>query len=229
MHAGVLLAAAEPLVVDLGYGAEPATTLELAARLQRLCPAVRVVGIENDRERVAVAQRAGTSAVTFSFGGFDCASLRPTVIRAMNVLRQYEEAAVPVAWQAMTAALAPGGLLIDGTCDELGRRCCWVALRVGGPHSVTFSAQLDSLPAPSALAERLPKVLIHHNVPGQPVHSLLAAADTAWRAASTPYGPRHRWQGMCAALKANGWPLLDGPRRWRLGELTVAWDALRPG
>jgi hypothetical protein len=24
------------------------------------------------------------------------------------------------------------------------------------------------------------------------------------------------------------WPLLDGPSRWRLGELTVAWTAVAP-
>ena len=31
------------------------------------------------------------------------------------------------------------------------------------------------------------------------------------------------------ALRDDGWPVLDGPSRWRLGELTVAWDAVAPG
>ncbi|NEE45349.1 class I SAM-dependent methyltransferase, partial [Streptomyces sp. SID8455] len=29
------------------------------------------------------------------------------------------------------------------------------------------------------------------------------------------------------ALSAD-WPVTDGVRRWRQGEVTVAWDALRP-
>jgi hypothetical protein len=71
--------------------------------------------------------------------------------------------------------LAPGGLLVEGTCDEVGRRAAWVALDAGGPRTLTLAAHLPSLPRPSELAERLPKALIHHNVPGQPVHDLLAA------------------------------------------------------
>ena len=39
---------------------------------------------------------------------------------------------------------------------------------------------------------------------------------------------RQRWLAAVAGLKAAGWPVLDGPARWRLGELTVAWDAVAP-
>ena len=45
--------AEEPLVVDLGYGALPVTTTELAARLRAVAPGVQVVGLEIDAERVA--------------------------------------------------------------------------------------------------------------------------------------------------------------------------------
>ena len=54
------------------------------------------------------------------------------MIRAFNVLRQYDESEVDAAWTAMTARLAPGGLLVEGTCDELGRHAWWVALESGG-------------------------------------------------------------------------------------------------
>ena len=47
-----------PLVVDLGFGRVPVTTLELAARLRGVAPAVRVVGLEIDPERVAAAHDA---------------------------------------------------------------------------------------------------------------------------------------------------------------------------
>jgi hypothetical protein len=30
-------------------------------------------------------------------------------------------------------------------------------------------------------------------------------------------------------MAAAGWPVLDGPSRWRLGEVTVAWAAVEPG
>src|SRR5437762_6480319 len=41
--AGPLRQAGDPLVVDLGYGASPVTTVELRARLVRVRPEVRVV------------------------------------------------------------------------------------------------------------------------------------------------------------------------------------------
>lgn len=225
-QAARLLAAADPLVVDLGYGRSPVTTVELAGRLRAVRADVAVVGVESDRERVAAAQPAAGPGVRFLAGGFELAGLRPVLIRAMNVLRQYQEHAVAPAWQRMAGQLAPGGLLVEGTCDELGRRASWVALDAGGPRSLTLAARLDGLPAPGALAERLPKALIHRNVPGEPVHALLAALDGHWARAATPYGPRQRWAAACAGLRADGWPVLDGPRRWRLGELTVAWAAV---
>src|SRR6476660_9399134 len=44
--------AADPLVVDLGYGASGVTTLELHARLARARPDVEVIGLEIDPARV---------------------------------------------------------------------------------------------------------------------------------------------------------------------------------
>ena len=62
------------------------------------------------------------------------------------------------------------------------------------------------------------------------VGAMLAAADAAWlaNAALSPFGPRQRWNAMCRDLKFTGWPVLHGPARWRLGELTVPWDAVAP-
>ncbi|MCB0084999.1 MAG: hypothetical protein KDE47_28860, partial [Caldilineaceae bacterium] len=47
---------AHSLFVDLGYGAEPFTTLESAARFRRLNPTLPVLGVEIDAERVATAR-----------------------------------------------------------------------------------------------------------------------------------------------------------------------------
>ena len=46
----------------------------------------------------------------------------PTLVRAINVLRQYDEDAVAAGLGGRCGRLAPGGLLVEGTCDEIGRR-----------------------------------------------------------------------------------------------------------
>ncbi|HET8657725.1 MAG TPA: class I SAM-dependent methyltransferase [Micromonosporaceae bacterium] len=227
-----LRAAADPLVVDLGYGATPVTTVELHTRLvAAVRPDVRVVGLEIDPVRVAGAQPAADPPrLELRRGGFELAGLRPVVIRAMNVLRQYPQAEVTEAWQAMAGQLAPGGWLVEGTCDELGRLAAWVALRPDGPVSLTLSVKLSTLDTPGTVAERLPKALIHRNVPGEQVHELLTALDHAWQVAA-PFaglGARQRWLRTVAAVRDAGWPVLDRPARWRLGEVTIAWRAVAP-
>jgi SAM-dependent methyltransferase len=225
-----LQAAADPLVVDLGYGALPVTTLELAARLRTVRGDVRVVGLEIHPDRVRAARAAAGGAVEFALGGFELAGLRPTVVRAFNVLRQYPVEAVPDAWAQMLTRLAPGGLLVEGTCDELGRRCAWVLLGRAGPISLTLACDPFAIERPSDLAERLPKVLIHHNIAGQPVHALLAAADRAWAsvAGHGVFGPRVRWRAMLTLLRDEGLPVEPPRRRLRDGVLTVPWDTVAP-
>ncbi|MDX1892455.1 class I SAM-dependent methyltransferase [Mycolicibacterium sp. 050158] len=221
-----LLAAAAPLVVDLGYGALPITTLELAARLRTVRPDVRVVGLEIHPDRVVPAR----DGVEFGLGGFELAGLQPILVRAFNVLRQYHVDDVAEAWTQMRTRLAPGGLIVDGTCDELGRRCCWVLLDEAGPVSLTLVCDPFAVERPSDLAERLPKVLIHHNVPGQPIHRLLTAADRAWAAAAGHgvFGPRVRWRAMLESLAADGYPVEPPRRRLRDGVLSVPWSAVAP-
>jgi hypothetical protein len=217
---------AAPLVVDLGYGATPITAVELAARLAPLDG--RVVGLEIDPARVAAALPfADPPRLSFQRGGFELAGLRPDVVRALNVLRQYEESAVGSAWSTMTNALAPSGWLVEGTCDELGRLATWALLpaRSTTPESLTLAARLSTLESPASFAERLPKALIHHNVPGEPVHAALQDLDACWQraAAQSVFGPRQRWMAAVRAYRDLGHPVLDGPRRWRLGELTIPW------
>jgi hypothetical protein len=219
----------DPVVVDLGYGRLPVTTTELAARLRAVSPAVRVVGLEIDPRRVADAH-SEDPAVEFAVGGFELAGLRPVLVRAFNVLRQYPAEAVDGAWATMRAQLAPSGVIIDGTCDELGRRACWVLLDADGPVSLTLACDPRHIERPSDLAERLPKVLIHHNIPGQPVHALLAAADRSWdsAAAQSVFGPRARWQSMLTALATAGVPMYAQRRSQRDAVLTVPWDTVSP-
>lgn len=245
----VLRRSDDPFVVDLGYGASGVTPFELEARLRRARPdtaaRVEVLGLEIDPARVARATaqlaevRAGRTSfapdarVAFARGGFEVPAAggrRPAVIRAFNVLRQYDEADVASAWSRMAARLQPGGIVVEGTCDELGRVCTW--LEIGGdaaPRTLTLSLRLAGLDSPAIAAERLPKALIHHNVPGEPVHAFLAALDTEWTraVASAPFGPEHRWRTALEAMVAGGWPV-QGRARWRLGEVTVPWHLVAP-
>lgn len=223
-----LEAADDPIVVDLGYGRVPVTTLELAARLRVVRSDVKVVGLEIDPQRVEAARDARDDGVEFAVGGFELAGLRPVLVRAFNVLRQYPEDAVAQAWRTMQSRLAPGGLIVDGTCDEVGRRSCWVLLDRDGPVSLTLACDPGAIERPSDLAERLPKVLIHHNVPGQPIHALLDAADRAWAASAgqSVFGPRARWRAMRDALAETGVPLEPQRRSPRDAVLTVPWASV---
>jgi hypothetical protein len=224
-----LRSAGDPVVVDLGYGATPVTAVELRARLARVRPDVRVVGLEIDPVRVADAQASASPPyLTFTRGGFELAGLRPVVVRAMNVLRQYPPDAVTDAWSTMAGQLAEDGSVVEGTCDEPGRLASWIRLTATGPASLTLACRLSTLDTPGTLAERLPKALIHHNVAGQPVYDFVRALDGAWKAAApyAPLGVRQRWVRSVAAVREAGWPVLDRADRWRVGEVTVAWEAV---
>ncbi|SNC73643.1 hypothetical protein SAMN05445756_2070 [Kytococcus aerolatus] len=227
----VLRATPEPLVVDLGFGALPLTTAETFDRVRAVAPGARVLGLEIDPERVAAAQSWARPGLSFARGGFELAGLtgRITALRAFNVLRQYPEEAVPEAWAQLRAGLTADGLLLEGTSNEIGQRAVWVTLDRNGPLTLTLSWAMAQVDPPSAIAERLPKVLIHHNVPGQPVHALLQELDMAWHthAHLATWGRRQRFAAAGRTLAAR-WPVVDarhGPRR---GELTVPWETVAP-
>lgn len=222
--------AAVPLVVDLGYGASATTTLELHQRLSRVRPDVQVVGIEIEPSRVAEASKSAKPGVSFRLGGFEVPGERPAVIRALNVLRQYDESEVLENWRRMVGRLQPGGVLVEGTCNEVGRVASWVDVTTDGPRTLTISLRLADLEKPSIVAERLPKALIHRNVEGEPVHRYLADLDRWWavHAPLSVYGPSQRWVAVAESMKGAGWPIAGGKGRWRLGELTVAWEAVAP-
>jgi SAM-dependent methyltransferase len=229
----VLRRSADPLVVDLGYGASATTSLELHHRLSKVRSDVEIIGVEIDPARVKLASLSAKPGVSFRLGGFEVplpAGRKATVIRALNVLRQYDESLVLENWHRCVDRLQPGGVLVEGTCNEVGRVASWVDVTARGPQSFTISLRLDELDRPSIVAERLPKVLIHRNVPGERVHALLVALDKHWQhnAALSTYAPSQRFIATVAALRAEGWPVLGNKSRWRLGEVTVAWHAVEP-
>lgn len=247
------------LVVDLGFGASATTTLELFSRLNEVNPTASVLGLEINPERVELARAEFLAAleadarvlgrdvgaatadglrerVRFEVGGFELATPRkPAVVRAMNVLRQYDEGEVADVWRQLCGRLAPGGMLVEGTSNEIGRVASWITLSAAGPETFTIALKVDELgtdpmPAPSVVAERLPKALIHRNVPGERIHAALADLDAAWEASAgyASFGSAQRWAQTVAGMRSGGWPVLHWRERTRLGELTLPWSAVSP-
>ncbi|MFN8442508.1 MAG: hypothetical protein U0175_17165 [Caldilineaceae bacterium] len=236
---------AQAWFVDLGYGSEPWTALESAERLRKLNPRLPVLGVEIDPERVAAAQPYADALTQFRLGGFNVPlqSLATgrvetaRAIRAFNVLRQYNETAVADAWAQMMKCLLPGGLLIEGTSDPLGR--IWVAnvLRKGERelgsrgdressttndhlppatcHLLVFSSNFRTGFDPGEFQERLPKNLIHHMVEGEWIFDFFAAWKRA-AAATTAYktfGLRQWFAAAALQLAEQGY-VVDTRRKW---------------
>jgi hypothetical protein len=213
---------AHALFVDLGYGAEPFTTLESAQRFRRLQPNLRVLGVEIDPERVAAAASYADEQMLFRLGGFNLPLQRGPdgkaetvrLIRAFNVLRQYEEEQVTEAYTLMARTVLPGGLLLEGTSDPLGR--IWVAnvmrMRVDGwqAEALVFSTNFRLGFDPTEFQTVLPKNLIHRVVEGEPIYDFFQA----WKRATQETAAVQAW----------------GVRQWfvasaqRLGEYGYAID-----
>lgn len=148
----------------------------------------------------------------------------------MNVLRQYPETEVAQVWRLIATNLAPGGRFVDGTSSELGRVATWITHDIERPMTLTLAIDLRTMTTPAILAERLPKALIHRNIPGEPVHELLTALESAWRhcAPYGAFGPRDRWRRSLETLIAAGWAVRETPARRRDGTLTVPWPSVAP-
>ncbi|MEZ5185169.1 MAG: class I SAM-dependent methyltransferase [Candidatus Nanopelagicales bacterium] len=215
-----LRSADSPLAVDLGFGTTPVTTLQWRSSLRTINPATEVVGVEIDKSRVDSARGTIPAIV----GGFEIPTpRRPLVIRAANVLRQYPREEVEPAWARMAARLDTDGWIVEGTCDEHGRLAAMISIDAQArPAWLTLSCRLAGLDRPNQVAARLPKALIHANVPGTAIHRLLADMDRAWESAPR-WGARQRWITMAESLRGT-WQVRDGVNRWRLGELTVPWE-----
>jgi len=228
------------LYVDLGYGELPFTTLESAARLQRINPALHVLGVEIDKARVEQAMSYATDTVTFRHGGFNLplrqkGSQREVarLVRAMNVLRQYDESDVEGAYRAMGRALLPGGLIVEGTSSPSGR--VWVVnlLRRDRQRPILFLEAIlfgtnfrDGF-NPVMFQPVLPKRFIHRMIPGEPIYAFMEKWITAWRETMTMrvFGPR-QWFSATAKRLRKCEPAVDvHPKLLKWGILRVQLNA----
>jgi len=207
----------DALFVDLGYGFDPRTTLESAARLRRLNPSIKILGVEIDPERVAAALPYSDDKTFFRLGGFNL-PLKPgetvRLIRAFNVLRQYEEKEFAPAYERLAQYVLPGGLMIEGTSDPFGR--IWSANIVRrmdngswGMEALVFSTNFRPGFDVEEFQTILPKNYIHHIVPGERIHDFFAA----WkRAAAETISARvyglHQWfETSAKALARSGYSI----------------------
>lgn len=202
--------------VDLGFGAEPFTTLESAARLRQVNPRLPVLGVEIDPARVAAALAYADDVTHFRLGGFNVpleTGEFVRVIRAFNVLRQYNEDRVIAAWQTMGRCLLPSGLLIEGTSDPFGQ--VWVAnlLRRAGDtlryEGLLFSTNFRQGFTPELFQPVLPKNLIHRIIPGEPIHEFMSAWKSAVQetTAHQSWGLRQWFVASAEALAAREYTL----------------------
>ncbi|MCU0480442.1 MAG: class I SAM-dependent methyltransferase [Anaerolineae bacterium] len=160
-----------PLIVDVGYGEYAWTALEMHSRLMTINPNIHLLGIEIDPVRVQNAlPHTNPPQIDFKLGGFNIADIlrdKPaTLIRAYNVLRQYDESAVPDALAHMADGLAEGGLLIEGTSTPTGRIVAFdVYQKQAGElrhRQLVFGTNFRHADTPTEFQAILPKRLIHH-------------------------------------------------------------------
>lgn len=228
-HGGAVRGLAGP-VVDVGFGEVPVTTVELYERLRGVNGRVEVVGVEIDPERAARAQGFAREGLRFVRGGFNLPlgpEERAGLVRVFNVLRQYGEGEVRAALETLARGMAPGALLMEGTCDPWGRLACWwVWERTGAEPTpagrwmepplvrrrLVFGARLFALAeeGPRAFQPYLPKELIHHAEPGGVLDGFFGSWERAWLAAAgQPL--RTRWRASVAAMA--DWVPVDRRRR----------------
>jgi hypothetical protein len=224
---------AHALFVDLGYGAEVTTTLESALRFRKLNPKLPVLGVEIDPERVAAARPYADALTFFRLGGFNL-PLKPgekvRLIRAFNVLRQYEEAEFAPAYERLAQYVLPGGLMIEGTSDPYGR--IWVAniarKQLSGSgwdfEALVFSTNFRLGFDPAQFQAVLPKNYIHHVVPGEVIFDFFetwkrSAAETI---SARVWGQQQWFRDSALELAERGYQV-NVNRKW-LSKGWLIWN-----
>ena len=205
---------AHAFFVDLGYGFDARTTLESATRFRSVNPDLAILGVEIDRERVEAALPYTDEKTFFRLGGFNLPlkdGEQVRLIRAFNVLRQYEEKDFTPAYERLAHYVLPGGLMIEGTSTPYGQ--IWVANLVRKVERAESAWEFEALVFSTNFRlgfevadfqAVLPKNYIHRVVPGEPVYDFFEAwkASAAETAAMKAYGLR---QWFIRAAEALAW------------------------
>lgn len=184
------------LFVDLGYGFEATTTIELASRFHAINPLLKVLGVEIDPERVEKALPFKDQFTDFRLGGFNVpikSGEKIRGIRAFNVLRQYEESDVIAAWDEMGRNVIEGGILVEGTSNPNGS--IWVAniLRMKNgswaEEGIVFYTNFYKGFQLTDFQAVLPKNYIHRMIEGEMIFDLFEK----WRTALYETSAQRSW------------------------------------
>jgi hypothetical protein len=207
----------ESLFVDLGYGFDARTTLESASRFRRVNPRLPILGVEIDRERVEAALPFADAITHFRLGGFNLPlqsgeSVR--LMRAFNVLRQYEEKDFVPAYERLAEHVLLGGLMIEGTSTPFGqlwsanlaRRMDDVSWKM---EALVFSTNFRLGFDVEEFQTILPKNYIHHVVKGEPIYDFFEAwkRSAAETSAAKVYGLRQWFVNSAESLARKGFKI----------------------
>jgi hypothetical protein len=211
--------------VDLGYGFDARTTIESASRFRRINPNLRILGVEIDKERVEAALPFADDKTFFRLGGFNLpmkAGEHVRLIRAFNVLRQYEEADFIPAYERLAKYVLPGGLMIEGTSNPFGSIWSANLVRKEEPFDVAqgtrgkkdawkfealvFSTNFRLGFDVEEFQTILPKNYIHRVVKGEPIYDFFEAwkRSAAETSAAKVYGLRQWFVASAESLARKG-------------------------
>jgi hypothetical protein len=205
------------LFVDLGYGFEARTTLESAERFRKVNPNLKILGVEIDKERVEAAIPFADDKTFFRLGGFNLPlkeNEHVRLIRAFNVLRQYEEKDFAPAYERLAQYVLPGGLMIEGTSTPYGQ--IWtanIARRMESSEwkmeALVFSTNFRLGFEVEEFQTVLPKNLIHHMIKGEPIYEFFEAwkASAAETSAMKTFGARQWFLQAAEALTKRGYKI----------------------
>jgi hypothetical protein len=206
---------ARALFVDLGYGFDPRTTLESTARFRHVNPDLPILGVEIEKERVEAALPYADEKTFIRLGGFNLPLKEDEhvrLIRAFNVLRQYEEKDFAPAYERLTQYVLPGGLMIEGTSNPFGSIWCANLVRKEETRDWRFEALVFSTNFRMGFEITdfqavLPKNLIHHVLSGEPIYDFFEAwkQSAAETSAMKTYGLRQWFVQSAEALAQKGY------------------------
>ncbi len=206
--------------VDLGFGFDARTTLESASRFRSVNPHLKILGVEIDKERVEAALPFADELTHFRHGGFNLPmssgeSVR--LIRAFNVLRQYEEVDFAPAYERLAEHVLPQGLMIEGTSNPFGS--IWAANLVKKEErgktnawqneALVFSTNFHTGFDVEEFQTILPKNLIHHVIKGETIYDFFEAwkRSAAETSASKIYGDKQWFINSAEALARKGYKI----------------------
>jgi len=216
------------IVVDLGFGRMPITTIEMANCFWRHNPNIHVVGIERDSERLAAAAPYTMAGLSFRRGGFNL-PIQPNepvrIIRAMNVLRQYTPEESWEAHNKLVSQLDEGGMLIEGSSDPFGQIIAVVILRKRNgqlaSEGMVLSTNFRQGCHPSVFQPHLPRHLIQRMCSPEPIFQFFQE----WRCAydqtisTGSWGCRQHFVESCRLLSSRIPGVVDHQRLLRRGYL----------